>query len=207
MSNLSTIKIPLRLRQQLDFIVEIDKLKDILRKTKIFNGTRFENDAEHSWHLCMLALILVEYSNVKTIDVSKVIKMVLIHDLGEIEIGDIPVYEKVNHPKIAKREEQAIIRLFGKLPSDQQNEFIQLWKEFEDKITPEAKFAAAIDRIEPLLQNYISKGYSWKSLGATSAKVRQVNQHIKNGSEELWSFIDSLLQSSDIQGYFAVEKQ
>ena len=138
-----------RLKQQIDFIIEIDKVKSIIRKTKLFDGTRYENDAEHSWHICMMAIILQEYSNEK-VDLSKVLKMLLIHDLVEIDAGDYLVYTDKNIEKNEK-EQKAAERIFSILPDEQKDELIFLWKEFELKETTEAKFAFALDRLEPVM--------------------------------------------------------
>ena len=140
------------LLKQIAFIKEIDKLKYIQRKTKLFNSNRHENDAEHSWHLAMMTLVLAEHSD-KTIDVLKVLKMVLIHDIVEIDAGDIFLYDSTKNHTNSEEELIAAKRIFGLLPECQAEEFIAIWEEFEKGDTDEAKFAKSIDRFEPLLQN------------------------------------------------------
>jgi putative hydrolase of HD superfamily len=147
-----------RLEKQLHFIIEIDKVKDILRKSKLFNGSRFENDAEHSWTVCIMALLLKEYSNF-SVNIEKVITMLLIHDIVEIDAGDTFLYS-TERKDIFNKEEDAAKRIFGLLENDQSEYFIKLWKEFEAKESNEAKFAAIFDRLEPLLQNYLTEEYT-----------------------------------------------
>lgn len=143
---------PQDLLKQVAFIKEIDKLKYIQRKTKLFNSDRHENDAEHSWHLAMMTIILAEHSD-KPIDVLKVVKMVLIHDIVEIDAGDIFIYDTVKNHINTDEELLAAKRIFGLLPTEQAKEFIAIWQEFEDGRSDEAKFAKTMDRFEPLLQN------------------------------------------------------
>jgi putative hydrolase of HD superfamily len=176
----------------LDFIIEIDKVKGIFRRTKLFDGSRRENDAEHSWHLAMMALVLCEHSN-EPIDVSKVIKMVLIHDIVEIDAGDYIVY---THQTKEKEEEEllAASRIFGILPEEQKDEFITLWKEFEERKSPEAKFAAAIDRLEPIMQNYYQEADVWRKNNIKAEQILSVNKRIDHGSEQLWQYAKSLIE-------------
>jgi putative hydrolase of HD superfamily len=181
-----------RLAEQLEFIFEIDKIKSIFRKTMLFNKSRHENDAEHAWHIALMAIILQEYSNVP-IDVSKVIKMLLIHDIVEIDAGDVAVYDTRNRERVKEVEKKAAQRIFGLLPADQKQEMVKLWQEFEARMTVEAKFAAALDRIEPILQNYLTQGITWRELHVSLEKVLETNQHIQEGSEELWNYIKSII--------------
>jgi putative hydrolase of HD superfamily len=169
-----------RLESQIQFLIEIDKIKHIFRKTKLFNKSRFENDAEHAWHLALMALVLGEYSN-EQIEISKVIKMVLIHDIVEIDAGDVIVYDTQNRDLAREKEHLAAERIFGILPGDQKKEFIDLWNEFEERKTPESKFAAAIDRFEPILQNHLTDYYTWKTHGITHTQLHDKNQHIEDG--------------------------
>lgn len=180
-----------RLKKQVEFLIEIDKIKHIFRKTKLFNGSRFENDAEHSWHLAVMALVMSEYSNEK-IDVSKVIKMVLIHDIVEIDAGDVIVYDTQMRELAEQRENLAAERIFGILPDDQKEEFISLWREFEEKETPESKFAAAIDRFEPILQNQLTEYYTWKAHDITLDTLYAKNNHIQDGSKVIWDVVKSI---------------
>jgi len=181
-----------KLERQLNFIVEIDKVKNILRKTKLFDGNRFENDAEHSWSVCVMALLLKEYSNFK-VNIEKVIYMLLVHDIVEIDAGDTFLYSP-ERSNAQNKEKIAAERIFGLLGNDQKDYFISLWNEFEEKETNEAKFAAVFDRLEPLLQNYISGGYTWKKNNVTYDMVIKKNKHIENGSKEIWEFVLKLLE-------------
>ncbi len=180
-----------KLKKQIDFIIEIDKIKSIIRKTKLFDGSRYENDAEHSWHICMMALILHEYSN-ERIDLLKVLKMLLIHDLVEIDAGDYLVYTDKNAEKNEK-EKKAAERIFSLLPDEQKNEFMLLWKEFEFKETAEAKFAFALDRLEPVMQNYCNNGAAWIEHNIKYEKIVNTNSKIEDGSSDLWQYAKSII--------------
>ncbi len=195
-----------RFLSQMQFIYEIDKLKSIFRKTKLFDGSRYENDAEHSWHLAMLALVLVEHSN-EPIDVGHVIKMVLMHDLVEIDGGDFIVYDESAAKEKAQREEECAQRIYGLLPNDMRDDFIAAWREFEERKTPEAKFAAAIDRAEPTIQNYFTQGHSWVTHNVPYEKVVEVNsQKIDDGCHVLWQYVSSLLDECVENGYLKKEQ-
>jgi putative hydrolase of HD superfamily len=181
-----------RFRKQIDFIIEIDKIKSIFRKSKLFDNSRFENDAEHSWHLAIMAILLSEYSN-EPVDLLKVMKMVLIHDIVEIDAGDTIIYSRDN-TKTDDKEILAANRIFGLLPEDQKQEMIGIWQEFEEKKSPEAKFAGAIDRLEPIMQNYYTEAYAWKTNNIPAEKILSVNNSkIKNGSDKLWDYAKSLI--------------
>ena len=189
----------LRVRQQLDFIVEIDKLKSILRKSKLFDGSRCENDAEHSWTICVMANLLKEYSNFE-VDIEKVTRMLLIHDVVEIDAGDTFLYAK-ERETAADREAKAAERIFGQLPAEQAARFLGLWREFEERSTPEAKYAAVFDRLEPVLQNYYNEGYTWKKFGITKTHVLEKNKHIAEGSDFMWHFFVQLIDDCVARGY------
>lgn len=195
-----------RLRQQIEFILEVDKLKSIYRQSRITDGNRQENDAEHSWHLALMAFTLAEYANFQGLDVLKVMKMVLIHDIVEIDAGDTFIYDLEGNASKLKREKAAATRIFGLLPQDQELEFWQLWEEFEAKETLEAKFAAGLDRLEPLLLNYKTEGYTWKKFGIKSSKVVEINEHVKEGSTELWKYIMELIEDCIAEGYLERDK-
>jgi putative hydrolase of HD superfamily len=180
-----------RLKKQIEFLIEIDKVKHIFRKTKLFDKSRFENDAEHAWHLSLMALVLSEYSN-EEIDVSKVIKMLLIHDIVEIDTGDTIVYDTRKRALAEEKENIAAERIFGILPDDQKAELIALWDEFNDRKTPEAKFAAALDRFEPILQNRLTDYYAWKAHDITLEMLYDNNKHIQEGSEVIWNVVKSI---------------
>lgn len=181
-----------RLKKQIEFIIEIDKIKNIVRRTKLFDGSKLENDAEHSWHLAVMALILMEHAN-DNIDILKVMKMVLIHDIVEIDAGDYSAYTN-NTAEKEEKELAAASRIFGILPEDQKLEFTNLWKEFEGRTTPEARFASAIDRLEPVMQNYFTEAYAWKNNSIKSEQILNVNKRIENGSEVLWQYAKRLIE-------------
>lgn len=185
-----------RLQKQLEFIIEIDKIKNIFRKSLLFDHSRYENDAEHAWHLALMATVLAEYSN-DSIDLPKVLKMVLIHDIVEIDAGDVIFYDDSSKDLKAKKEAAAAERIFGILPRDQKQEFIELWQEFENRETPEAKFAAALDRIEPIMQNIMTCGYAWKKNSISKDEVLSKNSTIiKPGSDELWNMVEKLISKA-----------
>ena len=190
-----------RIRKQIEFILEIDKLKQVFRQSRITDGTREENDAEHSWHLAVMAILLAEYANEPGLDILKIIKMLLIHDIVEIDAGDTFIYDTLNNQHKHQREQQAAARIFGMLPQDQQLEFQLLWEEFESRETTEAIFAAALDRMQPLLLNYKTQGHTWKKFGIRYQNVLEKNKHIKEGSEVLWEYFQTLLQECLQKGY------
>lgn len=188
-----------QLQQQVDFIHEIDKVKYIQRRTKLFNSERAENDAEHSWHLALMAVVLSGHSN-QDIDLLKVIKMLLIHDVVEIDSGDIFLYDtQVSHSN-TEAESAAARRIFGLLPREQADELIAVWEEFEAGNTAEAKFARAMDRFEPLLQNRSNNGGTWKEFNVTYEKVVQKKSIIKEGSDLLWNYSKALIDKSVEEG-------
>jgi len=191
-----------KLKQQISFILEIDKLKTVLRKTKILHEDRLENSAEHSWQLALAALILSEYANEK-VDVNHVIKMLLVHDLVEVYSGDTFHYHKEADETLVAREMEAAKKIFGILSEEQGKELLALWMEFENQRTPEAQFAASIDRLIPMLMNSYSGGKAWKEFSITSKQVLDKNQHIKNGSTVLWDFAQELIQGAIEKGNLA----
>lgn len=193
------------LLKQVRFIKEIDKLKYIQRKTKLFNSDRNENDAEHSWHLAMMAIVLAEHSD-KPIDVLKVVKMVLIHDIVEIDAGDTFLYDSQKNHINTDEELIAAKRIFGLLPPEQTSEFIAIWTEFEEGQTDEAKFAKAMDRFEPLLQNATNDGGTWKEFNVPYEKVYDKKKSIKNGSTTIWNYAEGLLNESVEKG-FLIKKE
>lgn len=191
-----------RLEKQIQFIIEIDKLKQIYRQTYLMDSSRTENDAEHSWHLAMMAMLLQEDAEAaQELDIFRVMRMVLIHDIVEIDAGDTYLYdEKASHDK-AEREQKAADRLFGMLPDDQAQELRALWDEFEEKATPEAKFATSLDRFQPLLHNYTTKGKSWKDHNVSSDKVLNRCSEIQHGSPTLWEYAKNLIHQAVEKGY------
>ena len=187
------------LLKQIDFIKEIDRLKYIQRKTKLFNSERHENDAEHSWHLAMMTIVLAEYSD-QPIDVLKVVKMVLIHDIVEIDAGDTFIYDTVKDHNNTEQELAAAKRIFGLLPEEQATAFIAVWEEFEAGITAEAKFARSMDRFEPLLQNTSNKGGTWAEFDVDYEKVYEKKKAIEKGSSFIWSYAENLINESVEKG-------
>jgi putative hydrolase of HD superfamily len=187
------------LLKQIEFIKEIDKLKYIQRKTKLINSDRCENDAEHSWHLAMMAIVLAGRSN-EPVDILKVVKMVLIHDIVEIDAGDTFIYDTVKNHSNTDEELLAAKRIFGLLPAEQAADFIAVWEEFEAGETSEAKFARSMDRLEPLLQNVSNNGGTWREYDVDYEKVYQKKKMIAQGSEELWDYADHLLNESVTRG-------
>ena len=194
---------PVRLAQQMRFILEVDRLKEVFRQTVLLHSRRAENDAEHSWHLCLMVLVLAEHANRPDLDVLRVLKMLLIHDLVEIDAGDTFVYDDAARVDQAAREAQAADRIFGLLPADQSREFRALWDEFEARQTPEARFAAACDRLQPMLLNVHTEGASWQRHGITSDRVLARNGHIVEGSEALWTYAENMIREAVAAGTLA----
>ena len=189
-----------KLEKQIAFIKEIDKVKYILRQSTLFNSDRRENDAEHSWHLAVMAIVLAGYSD-KPIDLLKVLKMVLIHDIVEIDAGDTFIYSTTKDHDNTEEELAAAKRIFGILPAEQAEELIEIWKEFEAAETDEAKFAKSLDRFEPLLQSATNNGGTWVEHDVPYHKVYDVNKAIKNGSTTLWNYAENLLNESVEKGF------
>lgn len=180
------------LKKQMEFIVEVDKVKKIVRQTYLSDASRKENDAEHSWHLALMAVLLKEYSN-EEVDLAKVIPMVLIHDLVEIDAGDTYAYDEAAAAGKEERERKAAARVFGLLPEEQGQWFRELWEEFEAYTTPEAKFAHVLDNCQPLLLNDASNGKSWVEHQVKKSQIYKRNQHIPEGSREIWKYMESLI--------------
>ncbi|REG91664.1 HD domain-containing protein [Flavobacterium aquicola] len=187
------------LLQQINFIKEIDKVKYIQRKTKLFNSDRNENDAEHSWHLAMMTIVLAEHSDVP-VDILKVLKMVLIHDIVEIDAGDTFIYDTAKSHSNTDEERIAANRIFGLLPKEQADEFISIWEEFESGQTNEAKFAKTMDRLEPLLQNVSNNGGTWKEFDVPYDKVYDKKKVIKDGSAAIWDYAEKIINESVEKG-------
>ena len=176
-----------RLKKQIEFLMEVDKLKQITRQSYLTDGSRKENDAEHSWHLAMMCVLLREHAN-EDFDVLKTMTMVLIHDIVEIDAGDTYAYDEKGNQSKAEREQKAADRLFGILPKDQGEYFMGLWREFEECVTPEARFASAVDRFQPMSLNSASEGKSWKEHGVAVSQVLQRNARMEDGSSILWNY-------------------
>ena len=181
-----------RLQQQMKFILEEDKVKQIIRQTYLADGSRKENDAEHSWHLALMAVLLKEYAN-EEVDLAKVIPMVLLHDLVEIDAGDTYAYDQAGLATQRARETKAADRIFGMLPEDQGTKFRNLWEEFEAYETAEAKFAHVLDNCQPLLLNDASGGKSWKEHTVHKSQIYKRNEHTAEGSREIWEYMQQLI--------------
>src|SRR5258708_4636824 len=192
-----------RIAQQIEFIAECDKLKEIFRQTINTQSRRAENDAEHSWHLCLCVIVLAEHANIPGLDVLRVLKMLIVHDLVEIDAGDTFAYDVAAMAHQHERETAAATRIFGLLPADQAHDFRALWDEFEEQKTPEAKFAAAIDRFQPMLLNCLTQGGAWQAHGITHDRVIARNAHIAAGSEALWAYVDQMLREAVAAGHLA----
>jgi putative hydrolase of HD superfamily len=189
-----------RLERQIQFIIEIDKLKNVFRQTLLIDRTRRENSAEHSWHIAVLAILLSEYARKSDIDVLRVIKMALIHDLVEIDAGDTYCYDEKGALDQREREERAADRVFGILPHDQAEELLDLWREFERGETPEAQFTAALDRVQPLINNYKTEGEMWREHGITSDRVVRRNSAVNKGAPVLWEYTSQLIEDAVTRG-------
>lgn len=184
---------PDRLAQQIQFVLEIDKLKQVLRQTLLTDGSRRENSAEHSWHIALMAIALAEYAP-PGVDLLRVVKLLLLHDLVEIDAGDTFCYDLQGNESKAEREILAAERLFGLLPLDQARELRALWDEFEAQVTPAAKFAAALDRIQPILHNQQTGGHTWQKHGVKRAQVMKRLAPVEQGAPALWEFVQQVVE-------------
>ena len=182
----------------LNFIIEIERLKAVLRKTRPIGLDRYENSAEHSWHVCLSALMLKDFAN-EEINIDCVIKMLLIHDLGEIDAGDTIIYESETQELKAK-EAAGLKRILDLLPESMSNEFLTLWQEFESGETANARYAQAIDRIPPLLHNLHGNGHSWKENNIPKEKVFSLNSRIGEGSRQLWQTLKAKIELAVSEG-------
>ena len=188
-----------RLKKQLAFALEIDKAKNIFRQTHLSGNGRNENDAEHSWHMAIMAYLLKEYAN-ETIDIARVMLLCLIHDIVEIDAGDTYAYDTEGNKTKRERELKAADRIFGLLPDAQRMEYRGLWDEFEAMETVEAKFANMLDKVQPLLLNNASNGKSWVEHGVRESQGFARNSRTHEGSEELWAYAKSLIEENVKKG-------
>jgi putative hydrolase of HD superfamily len=192
-----------RLKSQIEFILEVDKLKKILRQTTLLDRSRQENSAEHSWHIALLVLVLSEYAEADNLNFLRVIKLLLAHDLVEIDAGDTYCYDESGLQDQKARETRAAERIFSILPVDQAKSFRSLWDEYEDRKTPESKFANALDRFQPLLHNYFTQGQSWRQHGIQKKQVLSRMQPVEEGSSFLWDYVTALIDDAVEKGYLA----
>ena len=189
-----------RLGQQLRFLLEADRLKTVIRGNRIADGSRRENTAEHSWHLAMFALVLSEYA-VGTVDVWRVVKMLLLHDLVEIESGDTPLFDTAGAHDQAEREQRAADLIFGMLPADQGGPMRALWEEFEAAETADARFAKALDRLQPILLNHVVGGGTWIDYDVDERRERAMTERIALGAPTLWAAAETIFADAVANGW------
>jgi putative hydrolase of HD superfamily len=189
-----------RLAHQLAFVLEIDRLKGVLRRTLLCDRSRNENSAEHSWHIALMAVLLAEHA-AAPVDVARVVEMLLVHDVVEIDAGDTYVYDLEANRDKEEREQRAAERLFGLLPADQAAAVRALWDEFEARATPEARFAHAVDRLQPLLHNFATEGAAWRQHGVVQEQVVSHNRHMAEGAPRLWEHARRLNAAAVERGY------
>ncbi|WP_051653785.1 HD domain-containing protein [Kitasatospora cheerisanensis] len=191
---------PERLRRQIEFVIEVDQLKNVFRRSPLLAADRRENDAEHSWHLALMALVLAEYAD-EPVDPFKVLAMVVLHDLVEIYAGDTFLYDAAAAAGQQDRERAAADKLFAILPDDQRDRFRAVWDEFEERVSAEARFAKAMDRLQPLLLNYGNRGGTWRTPGVTEADVLARKSVIGESSAELWAYAETLIRTGAEHGW------
>ncbi|HZK33579.1 MAG TPA: HD domain-containing protein [Tissierellaceae bacterium] len=189
-----------RLKKDIDFIVEIDKMKTILRRTGVIGTNQREDDAQHSWHISIMAIILEEYAN-DEIDIFKVVKMLLIHDLVEIYAGDTFCYDVEGNNGKKERELKAADKIYGMLDKDKGKELRALWDEFEEMETPEALFAASMDRIQPMFSNYYNNGGTWKEYNVEKEDIYKRISPVEKSSDELWEFMKYIIGDAQNKGF------
>ena len=190
--------------QQLSFIIELDKLKTVLRQTPLTDRSRRENSAEHSWHLAMMAFLLAEYAP-EPVDVCRVVRMVLVHDVVEIDAGDTPAHDVAGNATKPERERKAADRIFALLPEEQGRELRALWEEFEAMQTPEAKYANSLDRLQPLLNNSRSQGGDWKTRGARRSYVLDRMQPVRTGLPKMWPVVMNIVDHACAEGWLIAD--
>jgi putative hydrolase of HD superfamily len=190
------------MQQIIDFILELDKLKGVTRKTRPLGLERYENSAEHSWQIALLAASLAHHAE-SAIDINRVVRMLLVHDIGEIDTGDTLVYAEGGWEERKAAELAAVTRIFGMLPEPQGAAFLALWREFENGDTPEARFAQAVDRAMPVLLNLANAGQSWRENGVSHERVvRRIAPPIKAGCPALWDYLEVRLEEARQKGWF-----
>lgn len=195
-----------RFEKQLRFILEVDREKNILRQTHLSGGGRQENDAEHAWHMAVMAYLLREYAN-EPIDLAKTMMMILIHDVVEIDAGDTYAYDEAAAATQREREEAAAERLFGLLPEDQGRELRELFEEFEAYETPEARFAHTMDNFQPLMLNDSNGGGDWRTHGVRRSQVEKRNEKTGTGSGAIWDYMQKIIEKNVQKGNLLEEKE
>lgn len=194
-----------RMQRQIDFILTVDKEKEIFRQTYLADGSRRENDAEHAWHIALMAVLLHEYAS-KEVDVLKVMTMLLIHDVVEVEAGDTYAYDYEAQKTVKEREQKAADHLFGLLPPDQGQYLRGLWDEFEAYETPESCFAHVLDNFQPFLLNAFSEGKSWKEHGASDANIRRRNPKTAKTAPAIWALMEDMIRKNVERGLLQHEE-
>jgi putative hydrolase of HD superfamily len=190
-----------------DFILELDKLKGVTRKTRPLGLDRYENAAEHSWQIAMLAVLLEPFAR-EPVNIDRVVHLLLVHDIGEIDTGDTIVYAEEGWEARKAAERAAAVRIFGLLPDEPGRRFLALWQEFEDGVTPEAQFAHAVDRAMPALLNLANAGQSWRENGITHARVvARIGPPIAAGCPSLWSYMEQRLEEANRAGWFGTRPE
>ena len=190
-----------KLKGQLKFLIEADKMKSVFRQTILADKSREENDAEHSWHFALMAMTLFEYAGIKGVDINRVIKMAILHDLVEIYAGDTFAYDTKGYETKEKRENDAADKLFFLLPEEQGAEYRALWEEFDRMESPDAVYASAVDRLQPFLNNFLTAGHTWVKHGVSADMVFMRMAPIKEALPELWEFIEYVVRDSCEKGY------
>lgn len=188
-----------RLKQQMDFLLEVDKEKNIFRQTHLSGGGRAENDAEHAWHMALMIYLLREYAN-QDFDPLKAIVMALIHDVVEIDAGDTYAYDDAGLATQQEREAKAAQRIFGLLPQDQRDEMLALFREFEDYETPEARFAHVLDNLQPLMLNHANNGGDWRAHQVKKSQIYKRNAKTAAGSQTLWAYMEDMVAENVKKG-------
>ncbi len=188
-----------RLKQQMDFLLEVDKEKNIFRQTHLSGGGRAENDAEHAWHMALMIYLLREYAN-QDFDPLKAIVMALIHDVVEIDAGDTYAYDDAGLATQQEREAKAARRIFGLLPQDQRDEMLALFREFEDYETPEARFAHVLDNLQPLMLNHANNGGDWRAHQVKKSQIYKRNAKTAAGSQTLWAYMEDMVAENVQKG-------
>ena len=190
-----------RLHKQLEFIIEIDKMKSVYRRTLLADRSREETDAEHSWHFALSALILHEYAAEEIVDINRVIQMALVHDLVEIYAGDTFAYDTRGYESKEQRERESADKLFALLPGDQAALFRALWEEFDAMETPDARYASAIDRLQPFISNSITEGHTWAQHGVTQGQIYNRMRPVEKTVPALWQFVEDVIRNARSKGY------
>lgn len=194
-----------RLSKQMDFLTEVEKLKAVYRQNMVYDRSRHENSAEHSWHLALMAVVLSNEAIDPTVDIKTVIEMLLIHDIVEIDAGDTFLYDEGANLDKEEREDRAATRIFGLLPEDQRDRFLSLWREFDARKTPSALFAAALDNMQPVVNHFVSEGYGIKNHALKSRQIIEKKEFIKDASPALWEYTRSVIAKSEERGYYSAD--